>query len=77
MSRPLKETTVMNVDLINLSSNVSSRLFREKLLALFSFVLTKEKVWQGFPISMKVALKMHMTAGSLLCHRIDCNKAIS
>jgi hypothetical protein len=48
ISRPLKEVTASNVALINLNFNASSRLFREKLLALFSFVSTKEKVWQDF-----------------------------
>jgi hypothetical protein len=47
----------MNVGLINLNFNASSKLFHEKLLEIFSFVSTKEKVWKDFFNLIKEALK--------------------
>jgi hypothetical protein len=67
----------MNVGLINLNFNASSRLFQEKLLALFSFVSTKEKVWQDFLNSIKGALKTRKVPGILLYHKIECSIATS
>jgi hypothetical protein len=67
----------MNVGLINLNFNASSRLFREKLLVLFSFVSAKEKVWQDFLNSIKGALKTHTVPDIPLRYKIESSIATS